>query len=94
MQRLTGTAGGHRIHTIERTTQMSNDPDTDIRNITQECDAGSGLRRVILSLHSDAAKSLDDLLTVGRGRPRGQALTLTEAQLRRALRSGLKQVRG
>ena len=73
---------------------MSNDPDTDIRDITQECDAGSGLRRVILSLHSDAAESLDDLLTVGRGRPRGQTLTLTEAQLRRALCSGLKQLRG
>jgi hypothetical protein len=72
---------------------MSNDSDTDIRNITQECDAGSGLRRVILSLHSDAAERLDDLLTIGSGRPRGQALTLTEAQLRRALRSGLKEVR-
>jgi hypothetical protein len=73
---------------------VSNDTDTDIRNITQECDAGSGLHRVILSLHSDAAKSLDDLLTVGRGRPRGQAPTATEAQLRRVLRSGLKQLRG
>jgi hypothetical protein len=73
---------------------MSNDSDIDIRNITQECDAGSGLRRVILSLHSDAANSLDDLLTLGRGRPRGQALTPTEAQLRRVLRSGLKQLRG
>lgn len=72
---------------------MSNDPGSDIRDITQECDAGTGLRRVILSLNSDAAKSLDDLLTVGRGRPRGKALTPTEAQLRLALRSGLKQVR-
>jgi len=73
---------------------MTEYADSDIKDVTKEHRGTGGQpARVTLSLHTVAAEELDDLLTEGRGRYRGQSLSPVEAQLRRALRSGLKAAR-
>lgn len=52
-----------------------------------------GAPRVQLSLHVTAAEELDDMLTMGRGRPRGTSLAVVEQALRRGVRCGLRKTR-
>jgi hypothetical protein len=62
----------------EKEYAMGTDPHVIIENVTAEPKA-----LITLRLDAAAAEALDDLLTQGRGRPRGMALAPVEAALRR-----------
>jgi hypothetical protein len=73
----------------EKEDAVGTDPQAIIENVTAEPTA-----LITLRLDAAAAEALDDLLTQGRGRPRGMPPAPLEAALRRELRKGIRQLHG